>query len=359
MDLENQPPIDINQADEKTLTQLRGVGSRLAKRIVAARPFESVDDLTRVRGISARDVERLRPLVTAVPSAELEVTEEIPAEAAGDEAEDAEVPEGEAQPEIVEEPAPEEGLISEEPEAEVLVPLPEIEDETWDTSAISPEIPDQPADEAEIPPDEGETVTVVAEADTDLVPEGLEPVEEEPAGLTDTEETAPEEPAVVPPAGRQPNYLTRGRAFGLFLFTFFFSVIIAIAITLGIISSLNRGGLTFASPGQVTALKNQVGGLAAQTEIIAEDLDGLRTRMDNLEALSGRVNDVEANMDSLQAEMLALQTEIETAQAEFDELTSQMDAIHTEIETLTTQNSRFESFLEGLQELLMGLFSDE
>ncbi|HIE57760.1 MAG TPA: helix-hairpin-helix domain-containing protein, partial [Anaerolineales bacterium] len=49
------PLIDINTANEETLTQLTGVGPQLAKRIAEARPFFSVDDLTRVRGIGDRD----------------------------------------------------------------------------------------------------------------------------------------------------------------------------------------------------------------------------------------------------------------------------------------------------------------
>ena len=61
---ENMQKIDLNLADEEALTQLTGVGPRLAQRIIEARPFESVDDLIRVRGISEKDVERLRPQVT-------------------------------------------------------------------------------------------------------------------------------------------------------------------------------------------------------------------------------------------------------------------------------------------------------
>jgi competence protein ComEA len=40
------------------------VGSALAARIVAARPFASVEDLRRVRGLGGARLDRLRPLVT-------------------------------------------------------------------------------------------------------------------------------------------------------------------------------------------------------------------------------------------------------------------------------------------------------
>jgi competence ComEA-like helix-hairpin-helix protein len=56
-------PVDLNTADEATLETLPGVGPALARRIVEARkqrPFESVDDLIRVRGIGPATVRRLR-----------------------------------------------------------------------------------------------------------------------------------------------------------------------------------------------------------------------------------------------------------------------------------------------------------
>ncbi len=61
-------PIDINGADENTLTALPGIGPRLAARITADRsangPFRSVDDLSRVKGIGPATVNRLRPMIT-------------------------------------------------------------------------------------------------------------------------------------------------------------------------------------------------------------------------------------------------------------------------------------------------------
>ena len=61
---QEQISIDINTADEASLTKLQGVGTYLAKRIIEGRPFESIDDLTRVSGLSENDVERLRPFLS-------------------------------------------------------------------------------------------------------------------------------------------------------------------------------------------------------------------------------------------------------------------------------------------------------
>lgn len=57
-------PVHLNRAGPDELTRLPGVGAALASRIVAARPFASVDDLRRVHGLGEARVERLRPLVT-------------------------------------------------------------------------------------------------------------------------------------------------------------------------------------------------------------------------------------------------------------------------------------------------------
>lgn len=57
-------PVHLNRAGPDELTRLPGIGAALASRIVAARPFATVDDLRRVHGLGEARVERLRPLVT-------------------------------------------------------------------------------------------------------------------------------------------------------------------------------------------------------------------------------------------------------------------------------------------------------
>ena len=62
-------PVDINSADADALdAALQGVGPKKAEAIVADRnkngPFKSLDDLTRVKGISAKTVEANRANMT-------------------------------------------------------------------------------------------------------------------------------------------------------------------------------------------------------------------------------------------------------------------------------------------------------
>ena len=62
--LRDGEPIDLNSAPASALELLPRIGPALAARIVEARPFSRVEEVTRVRGIGPRTLERLRPLVT-------------------------------------------------------------------------------------------------------------------------------------------------------------------------------------------------------------------------------------------------------------------------------------------------------
>jgi competence protein ComEA len=64
-------PVDLNKATaEEMVAVLPGVGEATAKKIVAGRPYTSVNDLARA-GVPARTIEAIRPMVTiaAAPAA--------------------------------------------------------------------------------------------------------------------------------------------------------------------------------------------------------------------------------------------------------------------------------------------------
>ena len=52
--------VDLNHASLEELASLDGVGGKLAERIAAARPFRSVDDVRRVKGIGDKRLARIR-----------------------------------------------------------------------------------------------------------------------------------------------------------------------------------------------------------------------------------------------------------------------------------------------------------
>ena len=57
-------PVDLNTADQKTLESLPGVGPKTAQEIIKGRPYRSVDDLGKVKGISKTKMGSLRGMVT-------------------------------------------------------------------------------------------------------------------------------------------------------------------------------------------------------------------------------------------------------------------------------------------------------
>jgi DNA uptake protein ComE-like DNA-binding protein len=63
IDTDTKPrAIDLNQATESTLEEVPGIGSAYARKIVAGRPYKSVDDLVKA-GIPSSTVDRLRTVV--------------------------------------------------------------------------------------------------------------------------------------------------------------------------------------------------------------------------------------------------------------------------------------------------------
>lgn len=56
--------VNINTASTAELVELPGIGQAYADRIVAGRPYQTVDQLDQVKGIGEKTLEKLRPLVT-------------------------------------------------------------------------------------------------------------------------------------------------------------------------------------------------------------------------------------------------------------------------------------------------------
>ena len=78
-----QKLIDLNTASDKELESIKGVGPATAKKIVAGRPYKSVDDLSKA-GLSAKQVDAIKPLVTVGSAAPAPAApaKEAPAKAA-------------------------------------------------------------------------------------------------------------------------------------------------------------------------------------------------------------------------------------------------------------------------------------
>jgi competence protein ComEA len=57
------PLVDLNTATPQELDSLKGIGPATTKKIIEARPYASVDDLTKA-GLTAKQIEALKPLVS-------------------------------------------------------------------------------------------------------------------------------------------------------------------------------------------------------------------------------------------------------------------------------------------------------
>jgi len=101
--------ININSATAEELTALPGVGPAMADRIVAARPFEMIDDLRLISGVGPALLERWTPLITLTDPAPAEDVILVPMES------ETELESGEASAEA-----------ESHPETEPAPPLPEM-----------------------------------------------------------------------------------------------------------------------------------------------------------------------------------------------------------------------------------------
>jgi competence protein ComEA len=56
----SQTLIDVNSADLKTLETLPGIGATTAQRIIDGRPYQSIDDLGKVKGMSQKKLDAIK-----------------------------------------------------------------------------------------------------------------------------------------------------------------------------------------------------------------------------------------------------------------------------------------------------------
>lgn len=62
-DASDRSGVDLNSASLRELTALPGIGVKLAKRIIGARPFARVDDLADVPRLRRNVLDDVRPMV--------------------------------------------------------------------------------------------------------------------------------------------------------------------------------------------------------------------------------------------------------------------------------------------------------
>ena len=300
MTLNDLAPIDPNAANLDTLCLLSGIGPVLAQRIIAARPFETAKDLTRVRGIGSAAVKRWTPLLT-LPSVTIQ-------------------------------------------------PL-----------ASEPDLTDAGGASAEVEYVEAKgapaELSVEAEYDRAEVRVAQAPGDERPV-LPEARPGATLE--------RRPPAVSRSYVGRLVAVSGLLVLVLSLLLSLGILATLNDSQLQFASPAQISALAVRIEGLETRADSLGQDVDGLRTRLSNLEAMGARMSIVEqaagalrTDVDAVAAEVADLSTQVGTVEDGLSTASEQLDDLQTEVGTLQTQSGRFQTFLDGLQALMDSLFRSE
>ncbi len=324
---EQPDQININAASKEQLVTLPGIGDALADRILAARPYSSLDGLKEVEGIGETMFEQLSTKITLADSddSDSQLSQELPQDQI------------ESEDKIdTHDPSQEEGIEPIQPETS---------GEDLEPSSSSETAP--PSDEER--PIEPEST----------LPEEQQPEQDDMAkGTSGSEkiEVAPKPAKVEEPdisqkvsadtASQQSKFITRGCMFWLMVGMTIIAVILSVLVSLGIIIAVN-GGLEYVSPREFVTLKRQVDGLTAQVNRIDSDLNDLYIRMENMESLSGRLGQLENNLAKAQKQ-------IEDSDAQFEELTTAVGDLAEQVEELQTDTTRFSNFLDGLRKLLTG-----
>ena len=295
--------VNLNNASVEDLTHLPGIGPAMAERIIANRPYEKIEDLSNVSGVGPALIERLAPLISIT-----------------------EINNGAADEEVIflgTETEP-----SSEGETKVITPSEVDVEETAE--------PVSPSDGLEIPED-------------DTYQEEFQTSDEESKEAEEPREVIAKEKAIIPVEVREerkgttkkrPKPLTLGNSILIAVICSLIAFVLAVLLTLGILGTLNNG-LRYATADQAQVMMNQIESINTELTLLNEDLDGFRSRLENLEGLSGRVNDIELKNEKLTSEMTSLNEEIGDIKGKISEFMESSD--------------RFQTFLTGLGDLLDSL----
>jgi len=123
------------------------------------------------------------------------------------------------------------------------------------------------------------------------------------------------------------------------------AVIVTLVLTLGILGVIN-GGLRFIRLGEFVELTRQAETLSSDLAFIEIEVGDLRTRLDSLETLSGRMTAVETDLETVQGVSAAAAEQVAAMETELNQIAADLEVVHTEV-------SVFQQFLDGLRDLLL------
>lgn len=310
-----QQVININSADVSTLTKLPGIGPSMAQGIIQHRPYTTVKDLCEVKGIGEKSLESLTEHIT--------VGEITPEEEADPQAE-----------ELPDELLEAKNTLEDFPTNEVKG---KAEKEETELSAID-----------EKPPISEEISTsqeFITYEEREEKKEEKEEVSEE-----DKIEIALEED-IEESTKEAKKLITQSQARWLVLTSSLLSLVLALALTFGILNSLN-GGLNYAAQNDAITIKREINSLQGELDTLALDIEGIQERLDNLESVNSQIKKLEGQLTDTKLELEKLQEQVLDAKGERETLSQQLSEVEE-------SSLRFQKFLEELQQLLNGSLKSE
>ncbi len=275
----------LNASGREALTELPGIGPALAQRIIAARPFKSLEAVTTVKGLTSKLLESWM----AAPA-----TQPVPTPTPGDK---------------------QGGTVSKAAQA-------------GEPAAQSP-----------------------LENAKDVIVEKGQALGEKMAELGDSVKKRGK--AVYEAAKELPEEFERESKARGPLWTLLVSngvtALVTILLTLLILGVIN-GSLKYATGSQYRTIKNEVTSLTAQADLIQQDQESLRGRVDTLEGLGERIVILEKDQQQLAADL-------ETASQQVNTMQTQVTTLSDKVDEQEARTLRFETFLKELQTLLGNLFA--
>jgi len=308
--------VNVNTATPEELITVPGIGPALADRILELRPFQSLEDLARVRGISANTVDDLRAYLTLnsmVDEPAMQLSEDDVAQSVdvldGQVMELSELEEATAQPDFAE-------------KAEFIEPEPVLVELSEPTKASAEMAMEKPQEKPQ------------------------EKTAEKPQEKQDAK---PKE-KVVEVEKVQSSGVSRNE---LMLYSAGFAVIsifLAVIISLGILAAVNAS-LNYPTEAQFITLQRSFDDLSSQATVLQQDVASLRTRMDNLDALSGRVGDLEKQTESILITLDETNRQLVQVGDQVAQLDERTGKLEQDVAT-------FNRFLDGLRALLSDVMAE-
>lgn len=323
----------FNKASRDELTKLPGVGPVLADRLVAARPFETLNGAKKISGVTANLLERLmvdEPEIDLLPPASGQSAHEDQAE-------------GEAPAEVKQpdETGPDE---TQESEAQT-VPTPQVVDEGEGVD-----------DDEDVPAQPNIDESAVDTRLSDFKEALIEKSQALGKGLTELGVNVSKRgQAALETVGDLSEKLeqqTKNRGqFWTMLVSSTITALVAILLTLAVLGAIN-GSLKFTTASQYATIKREADQITSQVALLQQELDGLRVRVDTLEGLGDRMVTLENAQEQLAANVQAAEQQVADMEAQVADMS---DKITQQDE----RTRRFDTFLKELQMLLGGLFAPQ